>query len=55
MSAGGLAVPPIPKFGRRKLELIIRRWWRALPDELKAEPEYSIDNQYRWLSTLAVD
>ena len=53
MSAGGLAVPPIPKFGTPKLELLIRWRWMALPDELKADPRYSSDNQYQWLSILA--
>ena len=47
MSAAGLAVSPIPKFGTPKLELLIRRWWMALPDELKADPTYSADDQHR--------
>ena len=55
MSAGGLAVPPIPKFGTPKLELLIRRRWMALPDELKADPRYSADNQYQWFSILAAE
>ena len=55
MSAGGLAVPPIPKFGTTKLELLIRRQWMALPDELKSDPRYSADNQHRWLSILVAE
>ena len=46
MIAGILAVPPIPKFGTPKLELLICRRWMTLPDELKADPEYSVDNQH---------
>ena len=55
MSAGGLAVPPIPKFGTPKLELLIRRRWMALPEELKADPTYSANDQHRWLSILAAE
>ena len=55
MSVGVLAMPPIPNFGTSKLELLIRRWWMPLPDELKDDPRYSADNQYQWLSILAVE
>ena len=55
MSAGGLAVPSIPKFSMPKLELLIRRRWMALLDELKADPTYSADDQHRWLSILAAE
>ena len=55
MSASGLAVPSIRKFGTPKLELLIRRRWMALPDELKADPTYSIDDQHWWLSILATE
>ena len=48
-------MPPIPKFGTPKLELLIRRWWMALPDELKDDPTYSADDQHRRLSILAAE
>ena len=48
-------MPPIPKFGTPKLELLIRRRWMALLDELKADPRYSADNQHQWLSILAAE
>ena len=38
-----------------KLELLICRRWMDLPDELKADPRYSADNQHRWLSILAAE
>ena len=47
ISANGLTVSPLPDYGTVKLDLPIHRWWMALPDELKANPEYSIDNHYR--------
>ena len=44
-----------PQVRTPKLELLIRRRWMALPDELKADPRYSADNQYQWLSILAAE
>ena len=35
---------PLPEYGTGELELLIYWRWMDLPDELKDDPEYSVDN-----------
>ena len=52
---GGLAVPPLPEYDVPKLEILIYCRWLALPDELKDDPKYSVDNHGGWLSMLTAE